>query len=177
MAGECRVGTEVAVANQPKVCSTAAEGVLSPSSRTCTSDLAPERGLDPRPLRLIDPCTPFRNAASNSLSVTACRRASRFVASVAVRRSHACIAHRGISRSAVVSRGAPFQATRQMQAPHHGRNGGRSRKSGSGGGCDFPSSPSQSLPYWSGISPLPKYVVGALGSIPLYSIGCLGDVC
>src|SRR2546428_7281730 len=117
MAGECRVGTEVAVANQPKVCSTAAEGVLSPSSRTCTSDLAPERGLEPRTLRLTDPCTPFRNAASNSLSVTACRRASRFVASVAVRRSHACIAHRGISRSAVVSRGAPFQATRQMQAP------------------------------------------------------------
>src|SRR6266852_8566555 len=28
--------TEVAVANQPKVCSTAAEGVLPPTCRTCT---------------------------------------------------------------------------------------------------------------------------------------------
>src|SRR5437764_14908105 len=36
MSGECRVGTEVAVANQPKVCSTTAEGVLSPTCRTCT---------------------------------------------------------------------------------------------------------------------------------------------
>src|SRR5438309_4729147 len=41
MAGECRVGTEVAVANQPKVCSTATEGVLSPSSRTCTGRMVP----------------------------------------------------------------------------------------------------------------------------------------
>src|SRR5947209_15930169 len=37
MAGECRVGTEVAVANLPKVCRAAAEGVLSPSCRTYTT--------------------------------------------------------------------------------------------------------------------------------------------
>src|SRR5207247_3644253 len=36
MAGECRVGTEVAVANQPKVSRAGAEGVLSPRRRTCT---------------------------------------------------------------------------------------------------------------------------------------------
>src|SRR2546428_4347334 len=47
MAGECRVGTEVAVANQPKVCSTAAEGVLSPSSRTCTQRYGWLAGLEP----------------------------------------------------------------------------------------------------------------------------------
>src|SRR5580704_528547 len=37
MAGECRAGTEVDVANLPKVCRTATEGVLSPSYRTCTT--------------------------------------------------------------------------------------------------------------------------------------------
>ena len=47
MAGECRVGTEVDVANQPKVCSTAAEGVLSPSSRTCTNILVLAQGIEP----------------------------------------------------------------------------------------------------------------------------------
>src|SRR5437762_9166846 len=35
MAGECRVATEVAVANQPKVCRIGAEGVL-PWRQTCT---------------------------------------------------------------------------------------------------------------------------------------------
>src|SRR5438445_1754085 len=36
MAGECQVGTEVAVTNLPKVCRAGAEGVLSPRRRTCT---------------------------------------------------------------------------------------------------------------------------------------------
>src|SRR5437016_10158302 len=44
MARECRVGTEVAVANQPKVCRTAAEGVLSPTSRTCTHTIGARAG-------------------------------------------------------------------------------------------------------------------------------------
>src|SRR5205085_5052705 len=47
MAGECRVGTEVAVANLPKVCRAAAEGVLSPSSRTCTREFVPAQGFEP----------------------------------------------------------------------------------------------------------------------------------
>src|SRR5438309_7544593 len=37
MARECRVGTEVAVTKLPKVCRTAAEGVLSPRCRTYTA--------------------------------------------------------------------------------------------------------------------------------------------
>jgi hypothetical protein len=41
MPRECRVATEVAVANVPKACSTAAEGVLSPSCRTYTPNWLP----------------------------------------------------------------------------------------------------------------------------------------
>src|SRR5438094_9383272 len=47
MAGECRVGTEVAVANLPKVCRAAAEGVLSPSSRTYTRGQGWLAGFEP----------------------------------------------------------------------------------------------------------------------------------
>jgi hypothetical protein len=49
MAGECRVGTEVAVANQPKVCSAAAEGLLRPISRTCTKCWCSRRESNPEP--------------------------------------------------------------------------------------------------------------------------------
>ncbi len=46
---ECRVRTEVAVANPPKVCRAAAEGVLSPGSRICTRNLAPLSGRSSNP--------------------------------------------------------------------------------------------------------------------------------
>src|SRR5439155_11671258 len=45
MAGECRVGTEVAVADQPKVCRAGAEGVLSPRRRTCTHQFGSGTGI------------------------------------------------------------------------------------------------------------------------------------
>ena len=41
MARECRVGTEVAVANLPNACRAGAEGVWSPTSRTCTCRVVP----------------------------------------------------------------------------------------------------------------------------------------
>jgi len=49
MAGECRVGTEVAVAQQPKVCRAGAEGVLSPRTRTCTTYWCSRRESNPEP--------------------------------------------------------------------------------------------------------------------------------
>src|SRR2546421_8965221 len=57
MAGECRVGTEVAVANLPKVCRAAAEGVLSPSSRTYTRELEPATGIEPVTCCLQNSCS------------------------------------------------------------------------------------------------------------------------
>jgi hypothetical protein len=65
MAGECRVGTEVDVANQPKVCCTAAEGVLSLAAELAHSNLAPGRRFELRTLRLTDRCGPFRNHGSS----------------------------------------------------------------------------------------------------------------
>ncbi len=50
----------------------------------------------------------------------------------------------------------PFPNHSAAPDPHQGRSGGRSANSGSGGGCPSPSSPSQRLPYWSGIAPHPK---------------------
>src|SRR5438046_9673798 len=61
MARECRVGTEVAVANVPKVCRAAAEGVLSPSSRTYTGEMAPGPRFEPEPCGLTDRFARFRN--------------------------------------------------------------------------------------------------------------------
>jgi hypothetical protein len=49
MAGECRVGTEVAVANVPKVCRMAAEGLLSSISRTYTRNWLRDRDSNPEP--------------------------------------------------------------------------------------------------------------------------------
>ena len=69
MAGECRVGTEVAVANLPNVCSTAAEGVLSPSSRTYTVFGA---RID---LRLIRPEVTSVDLSHSHLNLSPCRRA------------------------------------------------------------------------------------------------------
>jgi hypothetical protein len=48
MAGECRKGTEVAVANQAKVCRAVAEGVLSPTYRTLhTNMMVLAQGVEP----------------------------------------------------------------------------------------------------------------------------------
>ena len=47
--GECRVGTEVGVANQPKVFSTGPEGVSSPTCRTCTYNWLRTRDSNPEP--------------------------------------------------------------------------------------------------------------------------------
>lgn len=47
MPGECRVGTEVGVANLPKVCTEGAEGGLSPGYRTSTLDMVPAHGIEP----------------------------------------------------------------------------------------------------------------------------------
>ena len=51
----------------------------------CIRNLAPERGFEPRTLRLTDRCSPFGNRGLNSLSATACRRVSPFIAGVTVR--------------------------------------------------------------------------------------------
>ena len=56
--------------------------VMGPVS---SSDLAPDRGFEPRTLRLTDRCTPFRNAASNSLSAAEYRQLPPFATGVAVR--------------------------------------------------------------------------------------------
>src|SRR5579859_204613 len=57
MAGECRVGTEVAVANVPKVCRTATEGVLSPRCRTYTRKAEPATGIEPVTCCLQNSCS------------------------------------------------------------------------------------------------------------------------
>src|SRR6266849_1475321 len=54
-------------------------------SRFGSHDLAPERGFEPRTLRLTDRCSPFKTGCSNSLSATTCRHLPRFIAGVAVR--------------------------------------------------------------------------------------------
>ena len=53
----CRVGTEVAVAKLPKVCRTAAEGVLSPRCRTYTPELEPPTGIEPVTCCLQNSCS------------------------------------------------------------------------------------------------------------------------
>src|SRR5213594_2937479 len=105
MAGECRVGTEVDVANQPKVCRTAAEGVLSPSSRTCTRKLAPGRRFELRTLRLTDRRRSFRNREANSLSAAEFRHMPRLATRVAVHQ-------RGLSVEFV---GSPTQAPHALE--------------------------------------------------------------
>jgi hypothetical protein len=48
------------------------------------SDLAPERGFEPRTLRLTDRCSPFRNDCPCSQSAAECRRSPACIAGVAV---------------------------------------------------------------------------------------------
>src|SRR5205809_6600316 len=62
MAGECRVATEVAVANQPKVCRIGAEGVL-PWRQTCTPRWCRGPDLNRRHLDFQSGCLPSLPAA------------------------------------------------------------------------------------------------------------------
>ncbi len=55
--------------------------------------LAPDRGFEPRTLRLTDRCTRFRNGVPNSLSAAECRRLAPFIAGVAVRDGHWAVAN------------------------------------------------------------------------------------
>src|SRR6266851_6201341 len=48
---------EVAVTHQPKVCDPSAEGLLGHVSRTCTTQVVPARGFEPRTLGLKDRCS------------------------------------------------------------------------------------------------------------------------
>src|SRR3954454_5640791 len=57
MARECREGTEVDVANLPKVCRTRAEGVLSPRTRSYTHGLEPPTGIEPVTCCLQNSCS------------------------------------------------------------------------------------------------------------------------
>src|SRR2546428_8312345 len=49
-----------------------------------SSDLAPERGFEPRTLRLTDRCCPFRNGGANSRRAAGYHLFSQFFADVAV---------------------------------------------------------------------------------------------
>src|ERR1700719_2754004 len=67
IAGECRVGTEVAVANLPKVCRTAAEGVLSPGCRTSHGWWLGRKDLNLQPSDPESAALPLRHSPSELL--------------------------------------------------------------------------------------------------------------
>src|SRR2546425_4296476 len=71
-----------------------------------SSDLAPERGFEPRTLRLTDRCCPFRNGGGNLRRAAEYHLLSQFVAHVAV-----------LLPSALFTKEAGFPGVQRQQGP------------------------------------------------------------